>query len=205
LAPTWLAELQALLDPVELGASHGRLGGPGRAFEALVAFKRRLRGSGRERSQDEEGQAAVNEREWLDDHLLRKRSTAATRWIVRHCQTGRLIEQRRANYALWVRLMANVDGAQSLFPVLPDAAVPYVFPLRVKDPEARYQAIRARGVPVFRWDVVWPNVPSIEGDEGKAWQTEVFQLACHQELNESDILAMADAVRDIIELPAVNP
>jgi hypothetical protein len=158
-SPSWLAELRAVLDPVELGASYGRLGVPGRAFDALASLKRRLRGAGRKLVLSKDEPADPNQSEWLDETLLRRRSTAATRWIVRHTGQTRLIEGRRANYALWARLLQGVSGARPLFAELPDAAAPYVFPLRVTDPETKYHAFRASGIPVFRWDVVWPNMP----------------------------------------------
>jgi hypothetical protein len=100
--------------------------------------------------------------------------------------------------------MEGVAGAQPLFPVLPDAAAPYVFPLKVKDPEAKYHAIRTSGIPVFRWDIAWPGMPLLEGDEGRAWQTEVFQLGCHQDLSESDISRLAAAVRQLLESSAAR-
>jgi dTDP-4-amino-4,6-dideoxygalactose transaminase len=203
-SPAWLAELRALLDPVELGASHGRLGIPGRAFDALASLKRRLRRPGRKLVLSKDELAEASQSEWLDETLLRRRSTAATRWIVRHTGQKRLIEGRRTNYALWARLLQDVDGAQPLFAELPDAAAPYVFPLRVSDPEAKYQAFRASGIPVFRWDVVWPNTPSIEGDEGRLWQTEIFQLGCHQDLSQSDIQRLAAAVRRLVEPSAAR-
>jgi hypothetical protein len=148
--------------------------------------QRRVRGAGRKALSDDGEPGDVDQQAWLDEKLLRKSSAAATRWIVRHCKAQRLIERRRANYAVWVKEMEGVEGAQPLFPTLPDAAVPYVFPLRVKDPEAKYHAIRTSGVPVFRWDIAWPDMPTFEGDEGRAWQTEVFQLGCHQDLRNSD-------------------
>jgi len=203
-APSWTAELQALVDAIEIGTSYGRLGVPGRVFDALASLKRRVRGAGRKALRDDDEPGDVDQQAWLDEKLLRKSSAAATRWIVRHCEPQRLIERRRANYALWVKEMEGVEGAQPLFPVLPDSAVPYVFPLQVNDPEAKYHAIRTSGIPVFRWDIAWPDMPTLEGDEGRAWQTEVFQLGCHQDLSESDISRLATGVRRLLESPAAS-
>ena len=198
-APSWLDELRAVLDSVEVGTSYGRFGLLGQLFNALASLKRRFRGASRKEAFSAEEEVGIDHGVWLDEKLLRRSSTAATRWIVRHSELTGLIERRRTNYALWVRSMQGVLEAQPLFPVLPDAAVPYVFPLRVKNPEAKYQAIRASGIPVFRWDIVWPNTPVLDADEGKAWQSEVFQLGCHQDLSESDILRLAVIVRQLLE------
>ncbi len=83
-------------------------------------------------------------------------------------------------------------------PALPDAAAPYVFPLWVERPEASYKAIRAAGVPIFRWDEVWPGTPAIDGDCGIEWATHVFQLGCHQDLSVHDLSRMAQRVREIL-------
>ena len=83
-------------------------------------------------------------------------------------------------------------------PQLPDASAPYVFPLWAEQPEASYMAIRAAGVPIFRWDQVWPGTPIIEGDYGIEWATHVFQIGCHQDLGIADLSRMANRLRQII-------
>ena len=81
---------------------------------------------------------------------------------------------------------------------LPEGAAPYVFPLYVDDPEPSYQRVRSVGVPIYRWDEIWPGTPVIEGDHGPGWSKHVFQLGCHQDLSSEDIDAIADTVRTII-------
>jgi hypothetical protein len=69
--------------------------------------------------------------------------------------------------------------------------------LLVDDPERHYQRVRAAGVPIFRWDEIWPRTPRIEGDHGVAWATHVFQLGCHQDLTLRDLEQMAGTLRRI--------
>lgn len=199
-APSALEEIRAWIDCIEVGASYARFGAPGRAFDLLASLKRRLRAStaGATAPVDEPADFGTYS-QWLDERALHRRSMAASRWILEHATSPGLIERRRANYSLWTRLTKGLTQAEPLFPVLPPAAAPYVFPLRVRNPEAKYQAIRARGVPVFRWDVVWPGVPDLPGDAGRRWQTEVFQLGCHQDLDEADITRLAEIVRLEVE------
>jgi perosamine synthetase len=198
--PDWLVEFRTLLDTIEVGAQHGRFGAFGAMVRAMVSMKRSLRTRrGQEQSAMVEGSPG-DHRTWLDETTLRCRSTATTRWIVRHTDAFRLIERRRANYALWSRLTSDLPEARVLFPELPQAAAPYVFPLQVRDPEAKYQALRAQGVPIFRWDIAWPGIPSLEGDEGRGWLTEVFQLGCHQDLAEPDVAQMASVVRRVLSV-----
>ena len=82
---------------------------------------------------------------------------------------------------------------------LPAGAVPYVFPLYVHRAEELYQPLRRTGIPVFRWDQVWPGSPALEGDLGLAWSKHVFQLGCHQDLGEDDIERIASIVHLIVD------
>jgi len=77
--------------------------------------------------------------------------------------------------------------------------VPYVLPLFVDEPSASYQALRNAGVPMFRWDDVWPDTPRIPGDFGHVWATHVFQLPCHQDLEPSELELMGRRIRDVID------
>jgi len=91
----------------------------------------------------------------------------------------------------------NLPGAHALMPSLPDACAPYVFPLWVDEPEHTYQRVRAAGIPVFRWDELWPSTPTLVGDSGFQWSMHVFQIGCHQDLRPTDIARMADALHAI--------
>jgi hypothetical protein len=74
-----------------------------------------------------------------------------------------------------------------------------VFPLYVHDAQPSYPRLRATGVPIFRWDEVWPGTPVIANDHGLDWATHVFQLGCHQDLSEQDIEIIATTVKRVIE------
>jgi len=52
-------------------------------------------------------------------------------------------------------------------------------------------------VPLFRWDRVWPSTPALADDVGPRWSTEVFQLACHQDLSENDVHTIAATIRRV--------
>ncbi|MCS6944101.1 MAG: DegT/DnrJ/EryC1/StrS family aminotransferase [Sutterellaceae bacterium] len=195
MQPGMLAELRAVFDVLELGVQHGRLGVLGSALNAVLSVKRRLRrsrdGAASTRLQLDAGDPAA----WLDEAALERSALRVSRLLVAYTHAERLIARRRANYERWRTALENVEGAQPLFPDLPEGAVPYVFPLKVQQADGVYQKLRARGVPVFRWDIAWPGVPRLEGDHGREWLTDVFQLGCHQELSESDVLGLAEIVR----------
>lgn len=198
-APGAVDELRAVIDAVEIGVQHGRFGVVGTMLGTLSRLKRSLRPRRSVPAAAGQGYGATDAVEtWLDEKLLRRRCTAMTRWTAGHTAGERLVAQRQANYRLWTSLMQDVPGARPLFPDLPAGAVPYVFPLLVDDPEAKYQALRAQGVPIFRWDVAWPNIPDLPGDHGRRWLTDVFQLGCHQDLGEGEIRQLAAVVRRVI-------
>jgi glycosyltransferase involved in cell wall biosynthesis len=112
---------------------------------------------------------------------------------------ARIVELRRRNYARLAHRLEKISGARALRPDLPEQAVPYVFPLYVDDPAASYDRVRSAGIPVFRWDDIWPGTPTIASDHGLTWATHVFQLGCHQDLSVEDIDAVADAVCEIVQ------
>jgi hypothetical protein len=95
--------------------------------------------------------------------------------------------------------LSGVPGAYPLIPDLPAGIVPYVFPLYVHRAEGVYQPLRRTGIPIFRWDELWPDTPTLQGDQGLAWSRHVFQLGCHQDLTEDDIERIASTVRQIID------
>jgi hypothetical protein len=122
-------------------------------------------------------------------------ATRFSRWVARHADREQIVSLRRRNYLRLSKLMADMPGARPLFPQLPDGAAPYVFPLLVADPGRYYQQVRRSGVPIFRWDEIWPSTARIEGDTGLDWAMNVFQLGCHQDLTDDDIDAMAKILR----------
>ena len=62
--------------------------------------------------------------------------------------------------------------------------------------------MRKLGVPVSRWDRLWPGVPALPGDAGKAWSHHVLQLACHQDLTDADLHRIVEQVERLFIAPA---
>jgi perosamine synthetase len=100
---------------------------------------------------------------------------------------GRSILKRQQNFKFYESIFMNVEGAHPLFSDASNYAAPYVFPLWVNNANAVYQATREWGLPVFRWDKIWPGTPALEGDVGPSWNTHVLHLLCHQDLTRMDL------------------
>jgi hypothetical protein len=191
-------ELRATIDSVELGARYHRFPGFDFLLRTVFGLKEVMRGRPFEAVPIDDADtvmpASVDE---LDDSLTLHSLTRTSRWTMAHAHRARIVANRRRNYALLAAELADVPGAQALRPQLPETVAPYVFPLRVANPQRRYRALRAERLPLFRWDRVWPGTPDFAGDVGPRWSTEVFQLACHQDLSEQDLRAITATVRRV--------
>ena len=151
------------------------------------------------------GNAALR---WLDDlHRIPADGFAATlfcRWMAVHADRERIARVRRRNYSRLLQLLVSVPGARPLHAALPPRAAPYTFPLFVEEPERHYQLVRSAGVPIFRWDEIWPSTPRVAGDSGHVWSSHVFQIGCHQDLSLEAIDMIAAAVRRVLERPGTR-
>ncbi len=118
--------------------------------------------------------------------------------LSRQLPKGRNIAQRRQNFATYLAAFQSSSLASPLRPALPEHAVPYVFPLWVEDCDRIYAEIRARQLPVFRWDRIWPGTPDIRDDTGAAWSRQVLQLLCHQTLQASDVVEISNEIKSLL-------
>lgn len=201
-------ELKSVANAIEQGALYGRLRGLNLALRALFRGVTALQGDRRPRTEvvQPPGLRVTSPSDWLGDFKDlndgARSTTAFHAWIARRAGRHRIVARRRDNYARMAKLLAALPGARPLHPDLPSEAAPYAFPLYVDDPERVYQPMRRAGIPLFRWDEIWPSTPVFPGDVGLTWGTHVFQLGCHQDLTPSDIEAMAAVVRNILATPS---
>jgi glycosyltransferase involved in cell wall biosynthesis len=193
----WYAELKAAADAIELGVVHDRFPGLNSAFASVIGVKNWLRDSNRGSHPAGNDPSTVMD-PVAEQMLSSSRPATVARWIARSVHRSRIVELRRRNYAELAKQLSGLAGARPLRAQLPEAAAPYVFPLYVDDPTS-YQRLRATGIPIFRWDEVWPGTPELEGDHGLDWSTHVFQMGCHQDLSVQDLDAIATKVRTIIQ------
>lgn len=188
-------QAKMLLDIVEEGARHGRLGVAGRGFTASLDALRALRKSvsaPTAASFKADSAAAVIS---IDTALTLRELSWGSRTLALRLPRERIVEQRRRNHALLTQGLQGIEGVALIQPDLPPGSSPYVLPIWVRQPDPGYQALRAESIPVFRWDRLWPSMPVLPGDAGWNWSHHVIQLACHQDLMPQDIDRMLSAVR----------
>lgn len=195
-------DLRAVLDMAEEGARHERLPGINRLLVWPLAAVRRVRDFGTPRVETAvappEDPSTVMA---IDATAAHRQLPAPCRWIAQRVPRRRITERRRRHYEMLVEALRGHHGFRPLKPVLPRSCAPYVFPLWVDEPDPGYQELRRMQVPVFRWDRLWPGVPAIANDQGLAWSHHVIQLACHQDLNDSQLDHIAATVIRLFSRP----
>lgn len=201
--PGMLKQLKAVADILETAADAGRLWGLGMLLRFGLSLKRNLRRKASVAvSPPLISDIVVPEALDFDVTLAHRAPERICRWISSHTNRQRLVECRRENYRRLAASLTGHQGFEPLFPVLPPDAVPYVFPLRVAQPDGKYHKLKGSGLPVFRWNWLWPGTPVLAGDSGPVWSSEVFQLACHQDLTDEELDCICTTVIRVCSAPA---
>jgi dTDP-4-amino-4,6-dideoxygalactose transaminase len=198
-ARSLIDQLKGLLDLVETGVHFRRLAGLNELLDPLFKWKNRRNNA--------PAPASKPPAEDDTDEMIRScdmgRISQAPLWVSRQLTRSlprdRIVAQRRRNFDHYALALRDIDGARALCEAPADAVAPYVFPLWVDDAERVYQALRALGAPVFRWDRTWPGTPRLPGDQGPLWSRHVLQMLCHQDLDAHDVARVAAAVRHLLK------
>ena len=195
-------EMRSAANAIEIGASYRAMPGVDRILDAAFAAANAVRGARRRSpSPDADSRAPVRDTSrnaTAANSESPARASAWSHWVAHAAGRARIVALRRRNYEQMAALLADVPGTRLLHPALPEGVVPYVFPLWVAAPEKIYQRVRAAGIPLFRWDDVWPDTPKRKGDVGPDWSIRIFQLACHQDLGVADLSVIAESLKRIL-------
>lgn len=198
------AQIKGTIDVLELSVRHGRLAGLRGALGLLFKLKNARRQPGVPAATGD-SHAPVTEEKMLQDcdmGRIAQKPLLASMVLKSLLPRGRIIKQRQRNYAIYAEMLAALPGAHPLKATPAQPAAPYVFPLWVDDADRVYDALRNAGLPVFRWDRIWPGTPDLPGDVGLLWARHVLQLLCHQDLSESDVRRTAAATAELLRTPA---
>jgi perosamine synthetase len=131
----------------------------------------------------------------IDAEAAHRAPTAATVALANTLPRNRNAANRRAVFLDLLHALSDTPGMRPLKTHLPEACVPYVFPLWVDHPDPGFAALRTLGMPVFRWDRLWPGMARVAGDQGLLWSHHVVQLACHQDLGAQDVQRFVQALK----------
>lgn len=195
--PGLKSELRAGSAILERAATAHRLGWLSGPLRRLLAAKDSLRSAWRRRS-GSNGQAVADpgyQGYGLSLQLEDARPSRVGHWLLRRMDWQQLARRRRQNYAALVAGLGPLPGTRLLKPELGADDVPYVLPLRVERAEAIYQALRAQGIPLYRWDSMRRGSCAI----ANRYATELLQVPCHQDLNESDLQRIIAAFTSLLQ------
>lgn len=192
------AQLKALVDVLEIGTRHRRLGG----LQALLAPLFRLK-SGPVPTRVAPAPAA----ETTADDLMRgcdmgriaAQPLALSLLLREHLPQDRIIALRQRNFALYEQLLGEQNSMRALSVGSIEGCAPYVYPFWVEDADRVYHALREQGLPVFRWDRLWPGTPVLAQDQGRRWSRHLLQLLCHQDLGSDDVRRTAQQLLSLLQ------
>ena len=189
LAPQGMkSAVKGWVDALETGIAHHRFPGLNSGLQTLFRLKNR----GRTVFQaspivDSSRESAAVMMEACDMGRIEQAPLGVARGLLRVLPRSRVVTQRQANYRCYAAQFPKAPGVRPLFPELPPRTAPYVFPVWFDAVDEVYAGLRAEGLPVFRWDRLWPGTPRLEGDCGLVWSHHALQFLCHQDLNAADI------------------
>jgi perosamine synthetase len=200
--PPLKAQIKGCIDVIELASRYHRFSGIRPVLETFFKLKN-IRSQPSEVSDTMAKPEAIEMMRDCDMARIEKAPLWSAVVLKNILPRGRIISQRQENFSIYSTYFSNTPGARPLFPQDTDTVIstaPYVFPLWVDEPDSIYQALRALKLPVFRWDRIWPDTPTLPGDIGPLWSHHVLQLLCHQDLNTADIDRTAQTVLHLLKM-----
>ena len=197
------AQIKGWIDVLEPATKYKRFKGLNSALTFLFRFKN-SRLQPQSKIEQPRESAAASMMRVCDMSRIAQAPLGATMTLKTVLPRGRIIVRRQQNFASYARHFAHVEGAKPLFPLPLKTVAPYVFPLWVDDADRVYHALRDQGLPVFRWDRIWPGTPQIDGDVGPLWSQHVLQLLCHQDLSEADIDQTSTAILNLLSTKQIT-
>ena len=198
------AQVKGWIDVLETAAKYKRLRGLNRLFFSIFHLKRKVR-IDTPPLQERVANPSVEMMASCDMARIGNRPLAASMLLRNFLPRGRIVALRRRNFGVFARMLADLPRTKVLVGLPSEPVAPYVFPLWVDDADRIYGALRDEGIPVFRWDRIWPVTPKLEHDVGANWSHHVLQLLCHQDLDESDIRRAATRVIALLEPSPTAP
>jgi perosamine synthetase len=180
------AQIKGFIDALEFSIQHGGFRGINWALTPFLKLKNVRRLTMPEQISTEEPESTILMRD-CDMGRIQIKPLWISQLLDVILPRGRVITRRREHFLAYGKCFSEITGATPIFSSLPADAVPYVFPLWVNDPDPLYKELRARRLPVFRWDRIWPGTTKIAGDIGPLWSHHILQLLCHQDISDGDI------------------
>ena len=132
----------------------------------------------------------------FDSALMTKKMSMSSRSIMVMASKHRITQRRRRNYARLLSELGDIAGCRPLFASLPDGVVPQAFPLLFEAPERAFALLKQSGVPIIRFgEYLWEGMDASTCPVSADFSRRVFQLPCHQDLEDAELEWMITEVR----------
>lgn len=130
----------------------------------------------------------------FDPKWIHVRGSLATRVLMKLLSSKRIVNRRKENYHFLLQLFSNATHCRPLFETISDSTVPYVFPLLVDNPDPIFYELRAKGLPLLRWEQLWTGVDATTCGISNHYSRHLIQIPCHQEFTKADLEYMATVI-----------
>ncbi|WP_210394978.1 DegT/DnrJ/EryC1/StrS family aminotransferase [Motiliproteus sediminis] len=120
---------------------------------------------------------------WFDPNQLYAAPTWFARALIQHSDCTANAGRRRDNFHYYLDRLSKQPDLRLLFDRLPDAVVPYVFPLFLPDSERTFPTLKLQGVPMWRWEELMLS----DCDISKQMRLSLIQLPCHQSMSRQQL------------------
>jgi hypothetical protein len=190
-----LFQIKALVNILQYSATWGdsrimRWGAA--AVSRATAFAKALRPKLASQLADSSPEAAQGSLGFQQDWVHASMS-AASRLVLRLSDHRQSIARRREIYLRYAAGLAALTGGRPLRPDLPDGVVPYVFPFVLTEPDISFPALRAAGVPIYRWEDVDESCAT-----ARQYRESLVQFPVHQSLGEEQVVDLIRTIRQVL-------
>ena len=126
------------------------------------------------------------------------RMSLPSRLVLRFANHEGSIARRRAFYAQYAQGLAGIVGGQPLRTDLPEGVVPYVFPFVLSAPATGFPALRAAGVPVYRWEDVAEEACAT----ARHYKPRLVQFPVHPSLKNEEVVQLIRTITQVLATSA---
>jgi len=136
----------------------------------------------------------------LEEDWINKSLSYPSKEIIERTDIERLVCARRNNYQKIHDALAGIRGCHLLYEALPDEVVPFVCPVYVDEPQKHFSSLKLLGVPIWRFgEYLDQQVDKNLCANSVELSAHIFQFPCHQELTETELDWMIQAIRTQFE------
>lgn len=118
-------------------------------------------------------------------------ASAITRWMIARLTSQTMVRKRRENYSLLTAALADCPTLRVLKTDFRKDLVPYMVPVVLEDPQRQFAALKARGMPMWRWEHSRTGICPVTDQLARA----LIQIPCHQSLRANDLEWIIDGLR----------